>query len=104
MVQQVQWIRSMQLNKILIICILIQNKIVQIKFKEENIKDPNQELLILIIKGKQKLKDLDFIMLRMMVELIKLMNKFFLKSFRNIQYGYRVNKSLIHPRELKFCS
>lgn len=67
----------MQLNKTLIICILIQNKIVLIKFKEESIKDLNQEPLIQVIRVKLKLKDQDFIMLRMMAELIKLMNKFF---------------------------
>lgn len=85
----------MQLNKTLIICILIQNKIVLIKFKEENIKDLNQELLIHVIRAKSKPKDLDFIMLRMMAELIKLMNKFFFKSLRTINYGYRVTKSFI---------
>lgn len=67
----------MQLNKTLIICILIQNKIVLIKFKEESIKDLNQEPLIQVIRVKSRLKDQDFIMLRMMAELIKLMNKFF---------------------------
>lgn len=74
---------------------MTQNKIVLIKFKEESIKDLNQEPLIQVIRVKSKLKDLDFIMLRMMAELIKLMNKFFLKSLRTINYGYRVSKSFI---------